>query len=73
MIYKGLVKGYEFDESYVQPLIIPGMEAPPPLPPKKRRQRKTTPVDPSLNPSDPSQPLRPDTSLRRSKYVHLTF
>lgn len=40
MIYKGLVQGYTFDESYVQPLYIPGMDAPPPLPPKKRRQKR---------------------------------
>lgn len=43
MIYKGMVEGYTFDESYVQPLLIPGMDAPPPIPPKKRRQRKKPP------------------------------
>ena len=50
MIYKGMVEGYTFDESYVQPLLIPGMDAPPPIPPKKRRQRKKPPTtDQSLS------------------------
>ena len=39
MMYKGLVAGYTFDDSVMQPLYIPGMEAPPPIPPKKRRRR----------------------------------
>jgi hypothetical protein len=37
MMYKGLLAGYTYDESLTQSLVIPGMEAPPPIPPKKRR------------------------------------
>lgn len=63
MIYKGLVEGYTFDESYMQPLYIPGMEAPPPLPPKKRRQKKastasSTGTDSSSSVQSPSNTLQ---------------
>ena len=43
MMYKGLLDGYRYDESMTQSLFIPGMEAPPPIPPKKRKR----PVCPS--------------------------
>ena len=69
MMYKGLVQGYEFDESSVQPLIIPGMEAPPPIPPKKRRRKRVAATDKAANPSDPTQPQKQDTLSRRSTYV----
>lgn len=39
MMYKGLLAGYTYDESLTQSLVIPGMEAPPPIPPKKRKRR----------------------------------
>ena len=39
MMYKGLLAGYTYDESLTQSLVIPGMEAPPPIPPKKRKNR----------------------------------
>ncbi len=40
MRYKELLKDYHFDESMMQPLYIPGMAEPPPLPPKRRPKRK---------------------------------
>lgn len=41
MIYKNLLAGYTYEESATQSLlIIPGMEAPPPIPPKKRKKRQ---------------------------------
>ena len=40
MVYKGLLAGYTYNESMTQNLIIPGMEAPPPIPPKKRKRRQ---------------------------------
>ena len=39
MMYKGLLAGYTYDESLTQSLVIPGMEAPPPIPPKKRKRK----------------------------------
>ncbi len=43
MMYKGLlVQGYIYDESIMEPLYIPGMEAPPPIPPKKRKKNKSS-------------------------------
>ncbi|XP_064395436.1 rap guanine nucleotide exchange factor 1-like [Halichondria panicea] len=44
--YKNLIQGYTYDESIMQmqPLYIPGMDAPPPLPPKKRKRRKQAQV-----------------------------
>lgn len=68
MIYKGLVEGYTFDESYVQPLYIPGMDAPPPIPPKKRRPKnKQPPTGRSLSgQSDSTASQKQDTLSRRS-------
>ena len=40
MVYKGLLAGYTYDESMTQNLVIPGMEAPPPIPPRKRKRRQ---------------------------------
>lgn len=69
MIYKGLLEGYNFDESLMQPLYIPGMEAPPPLPPKKRkRQRRQGVAAGKVPPSsmEPSRPMGQDTLMRRA-------
>ena len=66
MMYKGLVQGYTYDESIMQPLYIPGMEAPPPIPPKKRKKQKSSkqaltnlsdPSSSALNQSSASQKL----------------
>lgn len=65
IIYKGLLEGYNFDESLMQPLYIPGMEAPPPLPPKKRKHRRHGVAASQAVPSPSSRPMGQDTLSRR--------